>query len=211
MKLSESHAVEATAIPAKPLRSVCVFCGSGFGADPAYAEAARETGRLLGARGLRLVYGGGRVGLMGLVADAALAAGGEVVGVIPKVLITREVEHRGLTELHEVDSMHTRKALMERMSDAFLVLPGGFGTLDEMCEILTWAQLGLHDKPIGLINTGGYYDALLAFFDHAAQQRFVGAGSRARVLVANHPATLLDRLAAAGPPETYPTGCEGSH
>ena len=194
----------SAAASASPPRSVCVFCGSGFGADPAYAEAARETGRLLGERGLRLVYGGGRVGLMGAVADATLAAGGKVIGVMPRLLIEREVEHRGLTELHEVDSMHARKALMAARADAFLVLPGGFGTLDELCEILTWAQLGLHDKPIGLVNTGGYYDALLAFFDHAVQQGFVSAGSRARVRVADHPAAVLDRLAGARDPVTYP-------
>ena len=176
------------------MKSVCVFCGSGLGANPAYAEAARETGRRLGERGLRTVYGGGRAGLMGLVADAALAAGGEDIGVIPKQLIEREVGHRGLTALHEVDSMHARKALMEKISDAFIVLPGGFGTLDETCEILTWAQLGLHDKPIGLVNTDGYFDALLAFFDHALSQGFVSTGSRRRVQVATMPDALLDRL-----------------
>lgn len=188
-----------------PIRSVCVFCGSGTGRDPRYAEVARATGRQLAERGLRLVYGGGRVGLMGIVADAALAAGGAVTGVIPQLLVTREVEHRGLTELHEVDSMHTRKALMERLSDAFLVLPGGFGTLDELCEILTWSQLGLHDKPIGLVNSRGYYDGLLAFFDHATQERFVGERSRARVLVAHEPDALLDQLMAAQRPERLPS------
>ncbi len=179
-----------------PIRSICVFCGSRFGSNPAYADAARELGRQMAVRGLRLVYGGGRVGLMGVVADAVLAGGGEVVGVIPKLLIEKEVEHRGLTELHEVDSMHTRKAMMERMSDAFIVLPGGFGTMDEMCEILTWAQLGLHAKPLGLLNTANYYDGLLGFFDRSRDEDFVSAKNRALILTETLPVALLDRLAA---------------
>ena len=188
---SDSFPSSATGI-----RSICVFCGSRFGSNAAYADHARELGRLMAARGIRLVYGGGRVGLMGVVADAVLAGGGEVVGVIPKLLIEKEVEHRGLTELHEVDSMHTRKAMMERMSDAFIVLPGGFGTMDEMCEILTWAQLGLHEKPLGLLNTARYYDGLLGFFDHSRDEDFVSAGNRALIRTETSPAALLDRLAA---------------
>lgn len=184
--------------PATGIRSICVFCGSRFGSNPAYADHARELGRLMAARGIRLVYGGGRVGLMGVVADAVLAGGGEVVGVIPKLLIEKEVEHRGLTELHEVDSMHTRKAMMERMSDAFIVLPGGFGTMDEMCEILTWAQLGLHEKPLGLLNTAHYYDGLLGFFDRSRDEDFVSARNRALIRTEASPAALLDRLAARG-------------
>lgn len=176
------------------MKSVCVFCGSRSGADPAYADAALKLGALLAHRGLRLVYGGGRVGLMGLVADAALHAGGEVVGVMPKLLIEREVEHRGLTELHEVDSMHRRKALMEQFSDAFVMLPGGLGTFDEVCEILTWAQLGLHQKPLAILNTGGYYDQLLAFLRYGIDQHFVPEASVQRIIVEDDAERLLDRL-----------------
>ena len=176
------------------MRSVCVFCGSAFGADPAFARDAAAIGTGLAHRGLRLVYGGGASGLMGVVADAALAAGGEVVGVMPRNLTQREVQHRALTSFHEVDSMHARKALMAELSDAFLVLPGGFGTLDEFCEILTWAQLGLHAKPIALLNTAGYFDTLLTFFDHALQQGFVSSQSRARIKLAQTPNELLEKL-----------------
>ena len=186
-----------SATAARVIRSICVFCGSRHGHDPAYAVAARELGRLMAERGIRLVYGGGRVGLMGEVADAVLAAGGQVVGVIPTLLVQKEVEHRGVTELHEVGSMHERKALMEQMSDAFIVLPGGFGTMDEACEILTWAQLGLHAKPLGLVNTAGYYDRLSAFFDHALEEDFISVENRHRVLVESTPRRILDRLTQA--------------
>jgi len=185
-----------SATPARLIRSICVFCGSRHGQNPVYAEAARELGRLLAERGIRLVYGGGRVGLMGEVADAVLAAGGEVIGVIPSLLVDKEVEHRGLTQLHEVGSMHERKALMEQLSDAFIVLPGGFGTLDEACEILTWAQLGLHRKRLGLVNTAGYYDQLSSFLDHVVAEDFLSPDNRRRVLVEATPAAMLDRLAA---------------
>ncbi|WP_293368152.1 TIGR00730 family Rossman fold protein, partial [Nevskia sp.] len=148
-------------------------------------------------RGIRLVYGGGRVGLMGEVADAVLAGGGEVIGVIPTLLVQKEVEHRGVTELREVGSMHERKALMEQLSDAFVVLPGGFGTLDEACEILTWAQLGLHTKPLGLVNTAGYYDLLSAFLDYANGQDFISTENRQRVLVESTSGKILDRLMQA--------------
>lgn len=176
------------------MKSVCVFCGSAPGAEPAYLTGAAAVGTAIARRGLQLVYGGGSSGLMGAVANAALAAGGEVVGVMPRTLTVREVQHRGLTAFHEVDSMHARKALMAEMSDGFLVLPGGFGTLDEFCEILTWAQLGLHDKPIALLNTQAYFDALLTFFDHALQQGFVSSQSRARIKLAQTPDALLDLL-----------------
>lgn len=185
-----------SATPNRVIRSICVFCGSRHGSNPAYAEAARELGRLMAERGIRLVYGGGRVGLMGEVADAVMAGGGQVIGVIPSLLVTKEVEHRGLTQLHEVGSMHERKALMEQLSDAFIVLPGGFGTLDEACEILTWAQLGLHAKPLGLINTAGYYDLLTAFLDHAQDEDFISATNRQLVKVEATAAALLDRLTA---------------
>lgn len=185
-----------SATPNRVIRSICVFCGSRHGSNPAYAEAARELGRLMAERGIRLVYGGGRVGLMGEVADAVMAGGGQVIGVIPSLLVTKEVEHRGLTQLHEVGSMHERKALMEQLSDAFIVLPGGFGTLDEACEILTWAQLGLHAKPLGLINTAGYYDLLTAFLDHAQDEDFISATNRRLVQVEATAAALLDRLTA---------------
>lgn len=178
------------------IRSICVFCGSRHGSNPAYAEMARELGRLMAERGIRLVYGGGRVGLMGEVADAVLAGGGQVIGVIPSLLVEKEVEHRCLTQLHEVGSMHERKALMEQLSDAFVVLPGGFGTLDEACEILTWAQLGLHAKPLGLINTAGYYDLLTAFLDHAQGEDFISATNRRLVQVEATAAALLERLTA---------------
>jgi len=185
-----------SATPNRVIRSICVFCGSRHGSDPAYTEAARELGRLMAERGIRLVYGGGRVGLMGEVADAVLAGGGQVIGVIPSLLVEKEVEHRGLTQLHEVGSMHERKALMEQLSDAFVVLPGGFGTLDEACEILTWAQLGLHAKPLGLVNTAGYYDLLTAFLDHAQGEDFISATNRRLVQVEATAAALLERLTA---------------
>ena len=188
---------DASASPRHLIRSIGVFCGSRHGRNPIYAEAARELGRLLAAQGIRLVYGGGHVGLMGEVADAVLAAGGEAIGVIPSLLIDQEVEHRGLTQLHEVGSMHERKALMEELADAFIVLPGGYGTLDETCEILTWAQLGLHRKPLGLINVGGYYDPLLAFVDRALDEDFINARSRSLLIVESTPAALLARLQTA--------------
>ena len=142
------------------MRAVCVFCGSSTGEDPAYAEAARDLGRLIAGNGLTLVYGGGHVGLMGVVADAALDAGGEVIGVMPKALVDREISHTSLTKLHVVHSMHERKAMMSELSDAFVALPGGNGTLEEFFEVLTWAQLGEHGKPCGLLNVAGYYDPI---------------------------------------------------
>ncbi|HEX8559576.1 MAG TPA: TIGR00730 family Rossman fold protein [Pyrinomonadaceae bacterium] len=180
---------------------MCVFCGSNEGARPAYVEAARAMGRALAVRGVGLVYGGGRVGLMGAVADAALGAGGEVIGVIPEALLAREVGHRSLTELRVVASMHERKALMADLSDAFVALPGGFGTFEEFCEVLTWSQLGIHRKPCGLLNVGGYYDALLALFDHAVGEGFVRPPHRALVVEATEPGAMLELLAGHRPPE----------
>ena len=157
------------------MRRICVFCGAAAGNDPRYAAAAGELGRSLAARSVELVTGGGKVGLMGVVADAALAAGGRVIGVIPRFLEEREVAHRGLTELHVVESLHERKALMHELSSAFVALPGGFGTLDELMESITWAQLGLHAKPIGIVNVAGYFDELLAFVEQARGAGFIPA------------------------------------
>ena len=178
------------------MQAVCVFCGSNSGAREAYAEAARDVGRAIAERGLRLVYGGSKVGLMGVVADAALAAGGAVIGVIPAALVQREVAHAGLTELHQVASMHERKARMADLSDAFIALPGGAGTMEELFEVWTWGQLGHHSKPAGLLNVGGFFDALIAFIDHQADERFMRQEHRDMLLVENEPGGLLDRFAA---------------
>ena len=153
---------------------ICVFCGASAGQDPVYAEAAGALGRELAARSIEVVTGGGKVGLMGVVADAALEAGGRVIGIIPRFLVEREAAHRGLSELHVVETLHERKALMHELSDAFIALPGGFGTLDELTESVTWAQLGLHAKPIGLVNVAGYFDDLLAFVTAAAGEGLDG-------------------------------------
>jgi len=184
------------------VKSVCVFCGSSAGSDGRYAEGARRLGRALAGRGLRLVYGGGRVGLMGVVADAALVAGGEVVGVMPKMLVDREISHSGLTELRVVGSMHERKALMNDLSDGFVALPGGFGTLEELFEVLTWGQLGLHGKPCGFLDGSGYYDPLLSFFDRMVREGFLGSENRARVLFHSDPEALLDAFERYRPPAT---------
>jgi uncharacterized protein (TIGR00730 family) len=186
------------------MKRICVFCGSSTGNDPRHAEAARALGRAIGARGLELVYGGGSVGLMGTVADAALAAGARVTGVIPQVLQIRELAHRGLSDLRVVGSMHERKALMAELSDAFVALPGGMGTLEELSEVLTWAQLGLHARPVGLLDAAGYYRPLIAFFDQAVTAGFLRPHHRAILQVADAPEPLLDRLLAwrpAGPVE----------
>lgn len=182
------------------MKRVCVFCGSSAGNDPAYLEAARAMGRTLAGRGIALVYGGGSVGLMGAVADATLEAGGEVVGVIPRALQLRELAHPGLTTLHVVSSMHERKAKMASLAEGFVALPGGMGTLEELSEILTWAQLGLHARPCGLLDVGGYYDPLIAFLDRAVEQGFVRPEHRRLLLVAAEPAALLDAFAAWTPP-----------
>ena len=184
------------------MKRICVFCGSSPGNDPRYLEAARSMGRLLAGRGLGLVYGGGSVGLMGAVADAALAAGGEAIGVIPRVLQVRELAHRSLTTLHVVGSMHERKALMAELSDGFVALPGGMGTLEELSEVLTWAQLGIHARPVGLLDVAGYYRPLATFFDQAVTAGFLRPAHRRLLLVGEEPGPLLDDLAAwRGPPQ----------
>jgi uncharacterized protein (TIGR00730 family) len=182
------------------LASVCVFCGSNGGADPAYLDAAGAVGRGLADRGLRLVYGGGKVGMMGAVADAALAAGGDVVGVIPQQIFDLEIGHRGLDDLRVVGSMHERKALMADLSDAFIALPGGIGTFEELFEVYTWAQLGLHRKPLGLLDVCGYYAPLRAMLDHAVEQRFLRGETRAILAHADSLEALLDRFATWEPP-----------
>ena len=174
--------------------SVCVFAGSSPGARPEYAAAARTLGRALADEGVSVVFGGGSVGLMGILADEVLARGGSVTGVIPQALFDREVGHDGLTELRVVHSMHERKAMMFDLSDAFIALPGGFGTLEEVTELMTWAQLGIHSKPCGLVNVAGYYDTLLSFLDNAVSQGFMKREHREMLLVSDNPETLIDRL-----------------
>ncbi|MBA3843097.1 MAG: TIGR00730 family Rossman fold protein [Actinobacteria bacterium] len=176
------------------MRRVCVFCGASSGRSPAYADTARSLGIAAAERGLGLVYGGGRVGLMGAVADAALAAGGEVIGVIPQELVDRELAHGGLSELHVVGSLHERKALMAELADGFLALPGGFGTLDELFEQLTWSQLGLHAKPIGLLDVEEYWRPLIALARHATEEGFVRESDLGAIAVAGDADGLLDRL-----------------
>jgi uncharacterized protein (TIGR00730 family) len=179
---------------------VCVYAGSNPGSDPAYAEATRALGAELAARGIGLVYGGGKVGLMGVIADTVLAAGGEAIGVMPQALIDREIGHPGLTELKVVHSMHERKALMAELGDAFVALPGGIGTLEELIEVYTWSQLGIHDKACGVLNVRGYYDGLATLLDHAVAEGFLRAQHRAVLSFAEDPAHLLDALAAYEPP-----------
>jgi uncharacterized protein (TIGR00730 family) len=181
---------------------ICVYCGSHPGTDPAFLDRAAAFGRLVAERDLGLVYGGGDVGLMGAVADAALAAGGEVYGVIPEALAEREVAHRGLTELVVVDSMHARKRLMADLADGFVALPGGFGTLEELVEMLTWAQLGFHTDPCGLLNVAGYYDGLVSFVDSQVDAGFVDPRHRELLTVTDDPVDLLDRFAAYESPVT---------
>ncbi|HEX4955978.1 MAG TPA: TIGR00730 family Rossman fold protein [Thermoanaerobaculia bacterium] len=182
-----------------PFRRVCVFAGSSPGARPEYAGGARRLGAALVERGLELVYGGGGVGLMRAVADGVLERGGHVIGVIPEGLLRREVAHRGLPDLRVVTSMHERKALMADLSDAFIALPGGLGTLEELFEVLTWAQLGIHAKPCGLLDVGGYYQGLVTFLEHAVEHRFVRAEHRAALLVEQEPEVLLDRFVGYRP------------
>ncbi|MBP0637608.1 TIGR00730 family Rossman fold protein [Cupriavidus sp. AcVe19-6a] len=179
------------------MKSVCVYCGSSPGNRPEYAEGARLLGRALAERGLALVYGGGKVGLMGTVADAVLEHGGTVVGIIPEALMQKEVGHRGLTELHVVRNMHERKQMMADRADAFIAMPGGVGTFEELFETFTWLQLGYHDKPVGLLNVGGFYDGMLGFLGHAVQEGFLKQVHADLLHVADLPGTLLDQLAAA--------------
>ncbi|AYC31236.1 TIGR00730 family Rossman fold protein [Pseudomonas cavernae] len=181
------------------LRSICVFCGASPGAHPIYRESAEALGRHLAERGIRLVYGGGAVGLMGVVADAAMAAGGEVIGIIPQSLERAEVGHKGLTRLEVVDGMHARKARMAELSDAFIALPGGLGTLEELFEVWTWGQLGYHAKPLGLLEVNGFYAKLSAFLDHLVEERFVRSHHREMLQIGESPAQLLELLGAWQP------------
>jgi hypothetical protein len=178
------------------MEAICVFCGSSKGANGLYASVAVELGRLLARRGIRLIYGGGNVGLMGVLARAALQEGGRVVGVIPEHLMAFEVSLPEATEMHVVGSMHERKALMADLSEAFVALPGGLGTLEELFEVWTWAQLGLHRKPLALLDAGGYFAPLVAFLDHAMEEGFLKPVHRGMVLVEKEPARLLDALAS---------------
>ena len=177
------------------MKNVCVFCGSSNGRRPAYARAARAFGAALAERGMGLVYGGGSIGLMGVVADAALAGGAEAIGVIPQALARREIAHHGLTRLEVVPSMHVRKARMAELSDAFVALPGGIGTLEELFEVLTWGYLGIHAKPTGLLDVGGYFRPLIRLLDHAVEEGFLRPAHRKLVVVDRSPARLLERLA----------------
>jgi uncharacterized protein (TIGR00730 family) len=184
--------------------SVCVYCGSRPGAQPGYAEAARSIGTEIGQRGWQLVYGGGRAGLMGIVADAALAAGAPVIGVIPESLMGRELGHRGLTKLHVVQTMHERKLMMAERSDAFLALPGGIGTFEELFEVWSWRQLGYHDKPLGLLNVAGYYDTLLMFLNESQRQGLMTNEQLSLLQVRKEPIELLDELGRLAPLATTP-------
>jgi uncharacterized protein (TIGR00730 family) len=182
------------------IRSLCVFCGSNSGNDAIYANVARDFGALLGKSNIALVYGGGHVGLMGIAADAVLAGGGNAIGVIPRMLWDREVGHRNLTELHIVETMHERKAMMASLSDAFVALPGGLGTLEEIFEVWTWAQLGIHRKPLGFLDVLGFYEPLLSFLDRGVDAGFIRAPHRSMAIVDCDPASLLRRLSEYEPP-----------
>lgn len=181
---------------------LAVYCGSATPADPLYMDTAREVGTELARRGITLVYGGGRVGLMGMIADSALAAGGEVIGVIPEALVKAEVAHRGLTELHVVPDMHSRKALFTSLSDGFVTLPGGVGTMDELWEAVSWSQLGYHGKPVGLLNMGGFYDQLIAFNRHMIETGFIRPAHASILIARDTLPDLLDAMAAHQPHET---------
>jgi len=176
------------------MRRVCVYCGSSPGAQPEYVEAARELGRVLAGEGLGVIYGGSNVGLMGQLANGALEAGGEVIGVIPRMFVNKGIDHWGLTEVRVVDSMHERKAIMAELGDAFIALPGGMGTLEEFFEMLAWAQLGMHRKPCGLLNVCGYYDRLIDFLNHTVAERFIRRDHRSMILVADTPTALLQKF-----------------
>jgi uncharacterized protein (TIGR00730 family) len=182
------------------LRNICVFCGSSMGARPIYRDTATRLGTLLAELEIGLVYGGAHVGLMGILADSALAAGGEVIGIIPQAMVDHEIAHTNLTRLEVVCSMHERKKRMADLSDAFIAMPGGFGTIEEFCEVLTWNQLGIHTKPCGLLNTEGYYDGLLGLFDHGVEEQFIRAPHRSSVLSSADPMELLNQLEAYEPP-----------
>jgi uncharacterized protein (TIGR00730 family) len=185
------------------MKNICVYCGSSPGRIEAYADGARALAKALVARDLGLVYGGASVGIMGLVADSVLQLGGRAVGVIPEALKRKEIEHKGLTELHVTTSMHERKTLMAELSDGFIALPGGIGTFEEIFEVWTWAQLGFHAKPCGLLNVAGYYDGLTHFLDHSVAEQFVKAAHRATLLVEAQPEILLDRFASYVAPSVH--------
>jgi uncharacterized protein (TIGR00730 family) len=183
------------------LNRICIFCGASPGRDPKYAALARETGQELAGRNIGIVYGGGRVGLMGALADGALDAGGEVIGVIPRGLVDRELAHPGATELRVVGTLHERKAVMAELADAFIALPGGLGTLEELSEVVSWAQLDLHRKPCGLLDPDGYFRDLVAFLDHAVNEGFLAAPDRARLIVESSLDGLLRRFESQSPIE----------
>lgn len=189
-------------MPVSVIKRLCVFCGSSPGKNPAYAAVATAFGKLLAQRGITLVYGGGGTGLMGVVADAVLAARGQVVGVIPFALRTKELAHAGVTEMHVVATMHERKSLMADLADCFVALPGGIGTLDEFCEIFTWLQLGIHHKPCGILNVGGYFDGFVSFLDHAVEEGFIKPEFRRPLLISSDPSQMLDLCTGWMPPET---------
>ena len=199
MRQTPDHASEATTLP--NMKRVLVFCGSSPGGRPEYAQTAEALGRLCASRGVEVVYGGAHVGLMGVLADATLGAGGKVIGVIPNRLVEAEIAHAGLTELHIVNTMHERKALMAELSDAVIALPGGTGTLDELFEMFTWSQLGLHRMPIGLLDVAEYWQPLLGFLEHAVNERFLRAAHFETLLVEHDPGALLDRLSSHQPLE----------
>ncbi len=182
------------------MKSVCVFCGSSTGTDPVYADAARRMGETIVKRDLTLVYGGGRIGLMGEIARAVLKDGGRVIGVIPEALLRKELAYDDLTELHVVRTMHERKQMMADLADGFVAMPGGYGTFEEFCEVLTWAQLGIHGKPCALLNVNRYYDGMLALFDHAVAEGFVRTLHRAMVLAESDPDVLLNAMERYAPP-----------
>lgn len=192
------------------MRRLCVFCGSSAGFRPEYAEAARRLGRLMAGRGVELVFGAGHVGLMGVLADAVLEAGGRAVGVIPQALVDRELAHGNLSELHVVGSMHERKARMADRADGFVALPGGYGTCDEFFEIVTWAQLGIHRKPIGLLNVAEFFDPLLAWIDRAVVEGFIRAEHRRLILVDDDAARLVDALGRYQPPSPTAQGIDAA-
>ena len=182
------------------MKRICVFCGSNNGANPIYLETAESVGKFLAKKNIELVYGGGRVGLMGKVADTVMANGGTVIGIIPQSLATKEIAHQGLTELHIVNSMHERKAMMAELADGFIALPGGFGTFEEFCEIVTWAQLGIHQNPCGLLNINGFYDNLIALINFSTTENFIRAEHRRLVLVESAVEKLFDLMKDFQPP-----------
>lgn len=190
------------------MKNVCVYCGSRTGGDKQYRLMAESLGAVMVERGIGLVYGGGRVGLMGVIADTVMAGGGSVIGVIPEALDLRESKHTGITELHVVPNMHVRKALMADKADAFVAMPGGYGTLEELFEAITWLQLGIHRKPIGLLNVAGFYDPLIAMVDHAIAEGFIDAPNRGLIHVETEPSRLLDQLAVFNP-EDFPPKWQG--